>query len=168
MESHRLWARVWLVCLLSVLLPFLHACGGNDEIPVAYELIESEFIANPENAVDASAIPAAEDTGTHFFVFRDPSEWAIWWARARSRSRLQPLPVVDFSAATVAGVYLGMRTNSCFALNIEGVVHRGTAITVRYREIRPLAGSTCSPVVIYPLRLLRIQATGLPIEFESV
>lgn len=160
-------ARHGLMFLLIVLVALFQACGGKDEAPVAFELIPSLRAVNPLSAVDPTALPDVDDTGAYFYVFRSPQEWATWWRRVDSKFSPEPLPVVDFSTSTVAVVYLGMRTNSCYVLNVGDVVQRGGVVLVRYRETKPPAGSTCSPAGQFLRKLIRIEATGLPIEFES-
>ncbi|MBI5256123.1 MAG: protease complex subunit PrcB family protein [Burkholderiales bacterium] len=131
-------------------------------------MIATRAVADPLNAVDPAAVPSADDTRTYFHVYRSQSEWATWWERANSRYSPQPLPAVDFASSTIAGVYLGMRPNGCFALSIQQVVERDGAIIVRYHEGKPGPGDTCSAAAVYPLKLIRIQATGLPIQFVEV
>lgn len=154
--------------LLFVAAALLCACGGADETPVSYELVPAEFFVNPQSAVDPTALPGVDDTRAYFYVFRTQSEWRAWSEQVRNKYDPRPLPSIDFSGSTLAGVYLGMRTNSCYTLSIREVVERGGLVIVRYREGKPPAGETCSPFVIYPLKLIRIQATGLPIEFTEV
>ena len=72
---------------------------------------------------------------------------------------------MDSCTNSVAGIYLGMRSNSCYALIVNDVVQRGGTILVRYHEARPAGDDICSPVAVYPLALIKIQATGLPIKF---
>lgn len=162
------WGRLRHAAVLVAATALMQGCGGPDETPLAYELIPTEFIANPEAAVDPTVVPSAADTRTYFYVLRSPMEWAAWWARARSRYSLQPLPSIDVSNSTIAAVYLGMRSNSCYVLTIKDVVERRGTIIVRYHESRPGRDDTCSPVAIYPLQLIKIEATGLPVEFEEI
>lgn len=162
------WARLRFAGVLLVTMALLQACGGSEETPLAYELIAAEFVANPENAVDPMAVPAADDTRTYFHVFRRPTEWATWWTRVRSEHHLQPIPDIDFSNSTIAVIYLGMRSNSCYVLTVKDVVERGGTIIVRYHESRPESDDICSPVAIYPVQLIKIEATGLPVEFVEL
>ena len=150
---------------LLIALALLQACDGSGETAVAYELLPSEFMARPASAVDPTAVPASDDTSTSFYVFRQRADWAAWWNRVNNRYNPQPLPSVDFTTNSVAGIYLGMRSNSCYALIVNDVVQRGGTILVRYHEARPAGDDICSPVAVYPLALIKIQATGLPIKF---
>lgn len=159
------WARHLPIVVAAALLC---ACGGPDETPVAYESISRESIGYPLDAVDPSSLPANDDTRTHFYTFRTQAEWDSWSQRAKNRCDPRPLPSVDLAGSTVAGVFLGWRSNACYTLTVQEVVDLDGVIVVRYHEGKPGAGDTCPPVVVHPLKLIKIQATGLPVEFEAV
>lgn len=155
-------------CLLFAAATLLGGCGATDEAPVDYEALSTEFYFNPQSAVDPSALPPTEDPGSYFYVFRNQSDWVTWAERARLKYSTDPVPSVDFSRNTVAAVYLGVRNNGCYTLSIKEVVDRDGLIVVRYHEGKPGPGDGCTAMVIHPLKIIQIRATGQPIGFEAV
>jgi hypothetical protein len=161
--------RVWPVLALVAALA---GCGGNAvEEPIPYVGIPASNQADPLSAVDPSAVPDKDDKRTYYHVFVRQDAWADWWARTANRYGPKPLPAIDFDRETVAGVYLGMRPNGCYGLEIDSVVRSDDTLLVKYREFRPSdppADGGCTAAVEYPLKLVKISAAGLPVRFVDL
>lgn len=160
------------VSIALVLAAALGGCGGGAvEEPVPYTRIPTDAQANPLAAVDPCAVPDKDDRRTYYHVFVQQNAWADWWTRTGNRFDPQPLPAVDFDRETVAGVYLGMRPNGCYGLEIDSVVRSDDTLLVKYREFRPSdppADGGCTAAVEYPLKLVKISAAGLPVRFVDL
>lgn len=159
-----------LLAILALVASLSGCGGGQREEPVGFERLETFFHANPISAVDPSAVPSRDDRQTYYYVFESQAAWSDWWRRATSRNNPSNPPAVDFSTQLVAGIYLGMRTNGCYAVRVEDVVVMGGGLVVRYRESRPPTAepAACSAAVTYPLDLVVVRATGLPVRFVDV
>ncbi len=97
-------------------------------------------------------------------VVRTTEDWRTMW-RLHS---VQPVPDVDFSKATVAGVFRGSRPMAGFRVEITAVRSHDAATIVHYTEHQPAPGSVIAQVLTSPFDLVAVARDLGTSEFRSV
>lgn len=100
-------------------------------------------------------------------VVKDVSAWlSLWEAHTRHVTPPPEVPRVDFSRQMVLGVFLGQRPNLCHQVTIEAVESSARhKLLVRYRETGSRPGSLCAQAIAYPVHLVSVDRSSLPVEF---
>jgi hypothetical protein len=130
--------------------------GGASVQPLAFETVEK---SNQSGIMDARQA-----------VVKDAPAWLSLWEEHTGHVTPPPEPpLVDFSKHMVLGVFLGQRPNLCYQVIIEAVESIArNKILVKYRETGPLPGSSCAQAIAYPVHLVTIDRSSLPVEFRVV
>lgn len=77
----------------------------------------------------------------------------------------RPCPAVDFTRATVIGVFLGTRPTAGISVEIQRVERDGDALVVTYRERRPGPNEMAAQMITTPYGLATIDRFAGPIRF---
>ena len=72
------------------------------------------------------------------------------------RARM-PAPQVDFSRLMVIGVFMGSRSNGCYATGIDSVVRAGGKMTVSRTDTEPGPGVICTLAIVSPAHLVVVE-----------
>ncbi len=96
-------------------------------------------------------------------VARTAAEWQAIW---RQHDQTAPAPAVDFTQATVVGIFVGSRPTAGFAVEITAVKTESGRTVVEYRERRPASGAFSAQVITSPFHVVRIARTTQPIQFS--
>ncbi len=101
-------------------------------------------------------------------VIRDLTAWESLWAEhVANLSPPLARPAINFSQDMVIGVFLGNRSNGCYAVSIESVWHRDDPerIEVTFRESPPSVGDVCTTVISNPATFIITPYSPLPVSF---
>lgn len=98
-------------------------------------------------------------------VARTTSEWQALW---KTHSPDAAPPSVDFTKATVVGVFLGSRPTAGFDVRITAVKQERGHVVVEYAERTPAPGVMLAQVLTSPFHLIRIPHDTGEIEFRKV
>lgn len=102
-----------------------------------------------------------------FVVVKDSNTWKNLWAEHIGNNQGFPMPEVNFSQEIVLGVFLGVRSNTCFWVTIESVEQiSNQRLLVKYREQKK--GSVCGRAETEPTHLIAIASSDLKIEFVEL
>jgi hypothetical protein len=97
-------------------------------------------------------------------VVRSAAEWQALWKEHSSRAA----PPVDFSGATVVGVFLGMRPTAGYQVEVVGARLESGALVVEYRERQPGPDVLSAQVLTSPFHLVRVPRHTGRVEFRKV
>jgi hypothetical protein len=77
----------------------------------------------------------------------------------------RPCPAVDFTRATVIGVFLGTRPTAGISVEIQRVERDGDALVVTYRERRPGPNEMAAQMITMPYQVVTVDRFTGPIRF---
>jgi hypothetical protein len=86
-------------------------------------------------------------------VVRTAAEWKTLW---QSHAPGEPLPPVDFSTATVIGVFSGFRNTGGHTVEITAIAREGERLVVTWQESRPPRDAIVTQVLTFPFHLVQI------------
>lgn len=117
----------------------------------------------PVRVLDRGAASLIEEARTA--VVQSTDRLAALW---REHTGNQPVPAVDFARETVVGIFVGTRNTGGYSVEIVQVERGQDAVTVRYRERTPPAGSVTAQVLTFPFVIAAIPRADGPIRFERI
>jgi hypothetical protein len=139
--------------LASAAAIFGGGCAVAAETPVAFTEIARSRTSGVEKAT--------------LVVVKDDRAWAELWRRHAAPLTPRPArPVVDFARDQVVGVFLGPRSNGCYAVQVRAVLQTESARVVVYHETVPGPDAICTAQMVTPAHLVRVPASSLPVEFR--
>jgi hypothetical protein len=127
--------------------------------------------ANWSDGADASVQTVVRSTHSGVatgqnVVIKDSDAWAALWARHTSNPTPgSSVPAIDFAHNQVAAVFLGRRTNGCYAVEITKVLEDASSISVEYLETVPQPDSICTQAITYPVHIIAINPSSKPVLF---
>jgi hypothetical protein len=133
-----------------------------DRTDAGVALIPVAVTGIPFATVDATSMSAIHEART--VVVKDAAAWArLWNEHAPGRA----LPVVDFAADMVVGVFMGSGASSCYTTAIDGVARTADRIIVH--ELRSVPGPdvVCAMHVTTPAHLVVVPRSDLLVEFAT-
>ncbi|HYD94937.1 MAG TPA: protease complex subunit PrcB family protein [Noviherbaspirillum sp.] len=92
----------------------------------------------------------------------------LWQEHVKNDGKKLRVPVVDFSHDMVIAVFLGPRSNGCYQVQIERVIHAGGVLKVEYREIAPFGNAICTYGMTWPSHIVRVPARDREVEFVRI
>ena len=134
------------------------------------------FLVIVQAAISFTAIAGGTVSGIdepRQVVVRTTDEWQAVWKEHNGRT---PAPPVDFSAATVVGLFLGSRLaarGSRLAAHggVRGRDHRpqeGDVLVVEYVERTPRPGSFVAQIITSPFHLVSVARNEGEVQFRKV
>jgi hypothetical protein len=97
-------------------------------------------------------------------VIRTAAEWKQLWD---SHAPGDPLPPVDFSTATVIGVFAGFRSTGGHKVEITTIAREGEQLVVTWQESRPPRDAIVTQVLTFPFHLVTIPKHTGKIVFQK-
>ncbi|MEJ5149719.1 protease complex subunit PrcB family protein [Comamonas sp. MYb396] len=100
-------------------------------------------------------------------------EWEDLWRRHSEK----PIPSVDFEKYFVAAVFLGLRPDSSYGIQILELDKKESQITLKYKDFSRGANERANSrenfalytqAVVYPYIIIKIKKPQYPILFERV
>ena len=98
-------------------------------------------------------------------VVRTTEDWRALW---REHGAGTPVPSVDFSSATVVGLFLGERPTAGYQVDVVSVLNEGGAAVVEYVERRPSPDAMVAQVVTAPFHLVSLQRVDIEVRFRKL
>jgi hypothetical protein len=129
----------------------------------AFAMAMLQTVVPPARSIDKGS--RSEMTAARQVAVSDHEAWAALW---REHAPTRPLPDVDFSRETVAGVFLGTRPSSGFAVEIVGSRQDGGQTVVEYREKVPSRGDITAQVLVSPYHLVAFPKQAGTVTFEKL
>lgn len=183
MRSPRAFALLALVLLLAGCLEEGSDVGVADPTPAPTVTSPAASTPAPSATPTTAATPTAPASGPHEVAFRriesgqqsslqEPtrgyvttaSEWATFWS---SHSQ-EPAPSVDFARETVAYVFAGERSNTCWAVRANEAIDDGAGTTtLRYTLHAPSPNMMCGDAITYPYDIVALEGAGRRVEFTE-
>lgn len=99
-------------------------------------------------------------------VIKDQVAWTKLWQEHLGQN-LNP-PAVNFNTHMVIGLFLGSRSNGCYAIDDVHVWRKDGATKVSYRAIEPSANSFCTMQITSPYSLLIAPLNNDIVSFNAV
>ena len=144
-----------IILLYVFVMLFLSGCDNNSTTTTP---LDFRTLLNTQS----SAI-----VGQRFTVVKDIDAWKTLWAEHLGLATGVPMPEVNFAQDMVLGVFLGMRSNTCFSVSIETVEHiANQRVLVKFREQK--AGPVCGQAETEPVHLIALRSSELPVEFVEL
>jgi hypothetical protein len=91
--------------------------------------------------------------GTRTVVVRTAEEWKALWA---DHAPGDTPPPIDFSAATVLGVFAGYRSTGGHRVEITSVARAEAGLVVTWHERRPPRDAIVTQVLTFPFHLVSV------------
>ncbi len=107
-----------------------------------------------------------EKRETH--VVTEDKQWGNLWARIHSNETPVPnMPSVNFNGSQVLAVFMGMKSNGGYGIEIKQVVDTGKQIVAVIEERMPEEGSMYTMALTQPYHLIQIEnPEGKPVVFK--
>ena len=141
-----------------VLACFLAACG----VPVGAQQVTATPLAEIESFRSDSGITTPLRTAVS-----DTEAWRALWESVTSTavSPKPDLPAVNFATETLIVAALGICPAGGCAIEITGVYEKDGRLYAEVRETVPGKDCLLLQVVTYPLAIVRVEQTGMPVIF---
>jgi hypothetical protein len=99
-------------------------------------------------------------------VIQTQSEWETVWKQHQSRDPHQPNSF-DFSRVSVIAVFLGVRTNGRYWIQITSVSQETSFLTISYQEV--IVGKHCTydNAPTRPYHVILVERFDLPVRFQK-
>ena len=126
------------------------------------------FLVIVQAAISFTAIAGGTVSGIdepRQVVVRTTDEWQAVWKEHNGRT---PAPPVDFSAATVVGVFLGSRCTAGFEVEVTALKKEGDVLVVEYVERTPRPGSFVAQIITTPFHLVSVARNEGEVQFRKV
>lgn len=92
------------------------------------------------------------------------AEWSRFWSTHSQGTA----PTVDFSRETVAYVFAGERSNTCWAVRASEAVDDGAGFTtLRYTLYQPGPNMMCGDAITYPYDIVALEGAGRTVGFTE-
>ena len=96
---------------------------------------------------------------------RTPAEWQKLW---KEHSPEEKLPVVDFDAKMVVGIFLGSKPSTGYEVEILKVRPEGGDLVVEYAQKQPGRGMMAAQILTEPYHLVAVATHTGPVRFVHV
>ena len=126
------------------------------------------FLVIAQAAISFTAIAGGTMSGIdepRQVVVRTADEWQAVWKEHDGRT---PAPLVDFSASTVVGLFLGSRRTAGFEVEITALKKEGDILVVEYVEWTPRPGSFVAQIITSPFHLVSVARNEGEVQFRKV
>jgi hypothetical protein len=126
-----------------------------------------DFIVTPtvDVAFQPLATTAASDvTDERNVVARDADAFARLWAQFSPGTKP---PQVDFGTNMVIGVFMGARSNGCYATGVGGIARSAAGLRVLRVDREPATGAICTQAIVTPAQLVVLEQSSLPVGFAT-
>jgi len=99
-------------------------------------------------------------------VVDNANDWQAIWRRIAQNQQPEPAPpTIDFNSDVVVLASMGTQSSGGFSVAIEGVYRTADKLYVVVREASPGKNCMTTAALTAPVAAVRMQRTGLPVEF---
>jgi len=99
----------------------------------------------------------------HNVIFYNKEEWGTFWVKNASNNA----PEIDFTKYYVAGIFLGVRPNPGYGVEITNIKKKNNEVQIEFTEFLPNPKTRYIQVIVFPCEMIYFSKVDGKITFSG-